>query len=247
MLVASGCEKRELVSTLDNVEGFIESRPDSALKVLRTIDPTALTSKCQKARYSLLYSMALDKNWVDLSTDSIIAPAVMWYQNHGKKDYRMKMHYYRAVISINAGNNVDALNWFSKGERFTEQSNDLIAAGRYLLKQAVLFGDSYNFEKALSYSSRAKLKYETASDARGFASATLGVSMYSAILGDVQTAKENLEEIRLIWADINDYRKCAYYRQMINLSLENDTALAYDLAVDHGHYSFCKGPLMRTC
>ena len=34
----------------------------------------------QKAKYALLYSMALDKNYIDLQSDSIIAPSKTNFQ-----------------------------------------------------------------------------------------------------------------------------------------------------------------------
>ena len=54
------------------VESFIEERPDSALAVLEQINKEELSSKEEKAKHALLLSIALDKNYIDLTTDSII-------------------------------------------------------------------------------------------------------------------------------------------------------------------------------
>jgi len=43
-----------------------------------------------EAKYALLLSQALDKNYIDLQSDSIIAPAVRYYENHGTPDERLK-------------------------------------------------------------------------------------------------------------------------------------------------------------
>ena len=46
--------------------------------------------------------MALDKNWIDLASNSIIAPAVSYYNNHGSKEEKLMTYYYRGRISMNA-------------------------------------------------------------------------------------------------------------------------------------------------
>jgi len=51
--------------TLAQVETFIEEQPDSALAALQRIDAQELAGKEERAKYALLLSMALDKNYVD--------------------------------------------------------------------------------------------------------------------------------------------------------------------------------------
>ena len=65
------CGAREIKDArkiLDNVESFIQERPDSALSVLEGIDKSNLNNKGLKARHGLLLSMALDKNFIDLTS-----------------------------------------------------------------------------------------------------------------------------------------------------------------------------------
>ena len=86
--------QRRVGAVLDDVESYINDRPDSALAVLRGLDSTAVIRRpAQRARAALLHSMALDKCYIDLQTDSILAPAVAWYRRHGTPDERLKTHY----------------------------------------------------------------------------------------------------------------------------------------------------------
>ena len=57
----------EVYRLLADVDSYIESRPDSALVVLEGIDKAELTSKELEAKYALLLSQALDKNYIDCS------------------------------------------------------------------------------------------------------------------------------------------------------------------------------------
>lgn len=47
----------------------IDLHPDSALLVLKTLDPKKLRRRALRARYALLYSQALDNSRVDLRSD----------------------------------------------------------------------------------------------------------------------------------------------------------------------------------
>ena len=80
LLSCSGHEVRNSIKVLDDVESYIQERPDSALFVLEGIDRLNLNTRGLKARHGLLLSMALDKNFIDLTSDSLIAPVVEYYE-----------------------------------------------------------------------------------------------------------------------------------------------------------------------
>ena len=64
-LMLSSCADKEVTQALSQADELMWTKPDSALAVLESVDTTALYGKYQKARYSLLYSMALDRNYVE--------------------------------------------------------------------------------------------------------------------------------------------------------------------------------------
>ena len=100
-LLAS-CSNRRTTATLNDVESYIASRPDSALATLRAIDTTTLTTRALKAHYALLHAMALDKNWIDTTDTGVIMPAVSYYSRHKSLDRRAKAYYYLGRIQQNA-------------------------------------------------------------------------------------------------------------------------------------------------
>ena len=123
--VADGIEQQ-----MDNVESIIEKDPVKALETLRSIAPEDLGSGRHRARHALLHSMALDKNYVDLTTDSIIAPAVTYFRRHGSADERMKTLYYLGRIYINAGDHDAAMEAYVRAERYVPKCKDNLAIGR---------------------------------------------------------------------------------------------------------------------
>ena len=109
--VMSCVDDSAVVTELDWAEAVMEAHPDSALALLDTLDRSRLRTRGAKARHALLYSQALDKNWIDLSTDSIIKPAVRYYARHGSPDDRLKAQYYLGRIYQNAGDNCWENSW----------------------------------------------------------------------------------------------------------------------------------------
>lgn len=59
--LVTSCGNREAERIMDSAEDVMWTRPDSALTALESIDTLALKTKSQRARYSLLYTMALDR------------------------------------------------------------------------------------------------------------------------------------------------------------------------------------------
>ena len=90
----SGCAPKSVLNTLADIETFIQERPDSALTILDTIDRVSLTTARSKAYHALLYAMALDKNFIDVSDDSIAQVAVDYYSKHGPQKYHARSLYY---------------------------------------------------------------------------------------------------------------------------------------------------------
>lgn len=83
-LVAACTDSDSVWKSLQSAETVMEESPEQALEILDSLDPTGLSTDKARAKYALLMSMALDKNYVDLTTDSIITPAVKYYRHHGR-------------------------------------------------------------------------------------------------------------------------------------------------------------------
>ena len=75
--------------TLSRAEAMMTQAPDSALILLEDLSKGALRGRENRAHFALLYSQALDKNYIDLANDSIIRVAVDYYAP--RKDNNRKM------------------------------------------------------------------------------------------------------------------------------------------------------------
>ena len=100
MLCACNKEASEVGSLLNGIEAYIEEHPEEALKVLESVNREELTTRKLKAKHALLYSMALDKNYIDVTNDSIIAPAVYYYKYHGTAEEKLLTSYYNSSLIL---------------------------------------------------------------------------------------------------------------------------------------------------
>ncbi|MBQ5934493.1 MAG: hypothetical protein IJL68_00630, partial [Bacteroidales bacterium] len=115
-LLLASCASRHSAAILNDVETYIQQRPDSALAAIRAIDTTTLTSRGLRAHYALLHAMALDKNWIDTTDVGVVMPAVEYYDRHGSADQKMKSYYYLGRIQENQHDYTAAILSFTIAE-----------------------------------------------------------------------------------------------------------------------------------
>lgn len=160
--LATGCGNRQTAAVLDDVETYIQDRPDSALTALRAIDTTTLNSRRLHAQYALLHAMALDKNWIDTTDVNVVMPAVAYYDRHPVGNQKAKAFYYLGRIQENQGNIPAASISFLKAGKEVEHSDDLSL--KALVYQAIsnMYNKTYYDEEALRYT---ELSYALATEA----------------------------------------------------------------------------------
>lgn len=94
LLSIASCTFINVSRTLNDVESYIMERPDSALTVLESIARVDLNTSRTKAHHALLHAMALDKNYIDVTEDSIAKVATEYYKKHGpRRNYARALYY----------------------------------------------------------------------------------------------------------------------------------------------------------
>lgn len=133
---------------ISQVESYIEERPDSALVVLEQIVPSELSSKEEKAKYSLLYSMALDKNFVDKTDFEILQPAIYYYEDNGSATDKLRTFYYQGRIYQNAGNDALAMESYINAINNGETSDDILTKARLHVAQGNIYTSLLKWESS---------------------------------------------------------------------------------------------------
>ena len=123
--ILSGCAARSVDKTLYDIESYIMERPDSALTILDTMDRRILKSERQRAHHALLHAMALDKNYIDVSDDSIARTAVEYYSKRGPEKYEARSLYYLGLAYYYQEKYDKAILEFTKAEEIAKKSDSL--------------------------------------------------------------------------------------------------------------------------
>ena len=153
----SACDpvaRRQLTTTFDDVESYINERPDSALAVLQAVDSTALSTRALRARYSLLRTMAVDKCYEDITIPGLLDPAISWYEHHGSADERMKTLYFQGRVAQLGGDQKKAAVYYSRAEENAAVVMDKHMLGILYLAEASVFDSVHNMEKAAEYTEK---------------------------------------------------------------------------------------------
>ncbi|MBO5814533.1 MAG: hypothetical protein J6R30_00285 [Bacteroidales bacterium] len=205
---------------LDDVQTYMDEQPDSALTILQAIDTSSIATKKIEAKYALLLSQALDKNYIDLQSDSIIAPAVRYYDNHGSAEEKMKTLYYRGRIAMNAQKYEDAISYFTKAARYADKVCDKVAVGRVYAAQANIYNEYFDIEKTIKSAEMAAEYYLAGRDTIKYLNAIRMVTSQYLYQDSIKVA-ENLEITRSYWNNLNSQLKSYYYS---NLLINSNTA-----------------------
>ncbi len=131
---------------LDAAERLMESRPDSALLILDSIQAPTLHGESRKARFALLKSIALDKNYIDTTTFDVIQPAIDYYLKKGTPDQRLRTYYYQGRIYQNAGNSHKAVSAFMQGLDNADDCTDSLVMARAFAAQGAEYMEFYDFD-----------------------------------------------------------------------------------------------------
>ena len=154
LVLFPGCKSLpgyRITRVMDDVETYINDRPDSALAVLRALDSTAVRGRGLRARYSLLHPMALDKCYEDITVPGLLEDATAWFSRHGSPDDRMKTCYYQGRIQQDNGNLSAAAIAFSQAEYYAEEATDTHAVALLYNAFASIYDAVHNTQKELEY------------------------------------------------------------------------------------------------
>lgn len=145
-IIFSCTENSDLGKQFASAESLMNNHPDSALAVLRKINRSSLSSDKMKAKYALLMSQALDKNYIDTTSLDILQPAIDYYLRKGTADEKLRTYYYQGRIYQNRENNDSAMQSFMRGREYCGQASDTLTMANLLVAQGTILYTTYKFD-----------------------------------------------------------------------------------------------------
>lgn len=169
IILLLGCSNnRDSWRKFEIAENLLNTKPDSSLTILESISVGELKTKEEKARYALIMSMALDKNFIDTTNFDVLQPAIDYYLKKGTPDEKFRTYYYQGRIYQNQGNEEEALKSFMDASIYRNEITDSLTLGNLLVAQATIYINQYktrefinnNIEAANIYSDLGKFNYQ---------------------------------------------------------------------------------------
>ena len=149
-ITAISCGKiKDAHNTLNDIETFINERPDSALTILDSFDTSLLDNKSVWAHHSLLHAQAKDKCYIDETNDSLMTQVVNYYEGKRDKEKLFKSYYYLGRIQYNAGDYAASMLSYTKAEQLIDEIDDDFIKGLLCAQLGMLHQKYYDYTKAL--------------------------------------------------------------------------------------------------
>ena len=143
-LLVLACTPSSIVRQLDTAEAYLNDAPDSALSVLSKIDDGKIVSDKENARFALLLSAAYDKNYIDVTSDTLIRKAVDYYAGSQDARRRMLAYYYSGRVQMNMQDLPSAIFSLEKAERDAHALGDDYYLGLIHRNKSDIYNHYYN-------------------------------------------------------------------------------------------------------
>lgn len=192
---------------LDLAEKLMDVNPDSAIIIIERIDTSALKDDEESARYALLKSMALDKNYIDTTSFDILQPAIDYYLEKGSADERLRTLYYQGRIFMNKSDFDMAMQSFLKANDFRNECRDTLTYANMFVAQSVLNFSSYQMEDYVNNNLIAADLYDKLNNDRYRQSSLIKALDGCIVLGNKQLSDSILTVIDSLVAYVPESQK----------------------------------------
>lgn len=162
VLVISCSTDEHTAKLIDRAERIVEERPDSALTIMRSVNPSTVYGDEDLAHYCLVYSEALYHNGIDSDCDSLTRPMFDYYMDSDNHSERARAMYQHALVMCNGGKRAEAMYSLLEAEESLEYCDNPHLAGLVHNKKGEIYGLECLFTNALEeYTKSAEYYAET--------------------------------------------------------------------------------------
>lgn len=179
----------EIRNDLLRAKQDLQESPDHALNILEQIDPATIRNKRVRAEYALLYSMALDKNYIFVKSDSLIRIARDFYRRSKDLRSRYLSKYYYGVVLHNRKENAEALINYLEAENDALRLGDPYLLGMLYNEISDIYKSQSDYPNSLKYARKSYDNYNSAGKKHHAAYVLSNMGDAHAELGQQDNAK----------------------------------------------------------
>ena len=214
-LCLAACTRPADVPELDTADSLMEQRPDSALTLLRRIDTLRLSAQHDRARYAMLLSMALDKNYIDLKDFHVLQPALNYYEDHGTPTEQLRTFYYQGRIYWNVSDMSKALQMFLKALERGKESDDKLTKARAWFAQIDPNSQLRAFDKAIEAGKQAACYFRQSGRIDSYAHCLMDIGNVYTMRLEADSAWKYLNECRALYPRMSAERRYDFYNNYL--------------------------------
>lgn len=156
-LGVAGCSKtldekvhgrRAVSALLDSAESVMNDAPGYAYHLLDSIDSSSIRSRSLSARYALIRSEVMYKNFIPAPNDSLIMIAVRYYSTGKHPEFLFRSFYSLGCIYNESGQLIDAAVALGQAEQLAHKIDDSFRLGLLYSQLGDVFLKSYDFHRS---------------------------------------------------------------------------------------------------
>lgn len=157
LLSLFGCgNNTRIEQELSHAANLMRNEPDSSLRIIESIDPDDISRRSTRAKYALLYSQALDKNYEDTDDDSLMRIAYRYYNKRMCSDsLRFLLNYHYGRIYQNGDDFQEAIRYYLTAEKYAFTARKNYFLGLVYTRVGEVYSDQMNYHGMLEYYQKA--------------------------------------------------------------------------------------------
>jgi cell division protein FtsL len=237
LLLLDSCQSQhEESQVLQDVETYIETRPDSAFAVLQGFSDSDFTSDSNKAHYAVLLAMAQDKNYIDKTDFETLDPAIRYYTRHGSSFEKMRMLYYQGRIYQNQKDYANATSCFLDALEAGKDSKEYLIQARIHAAQGAVYKTLYNLESYIDEFRLAAELFQKVGKNDSYFSCLLQILNGYNFLEDKDNAQVITEQCISLLSTVDVSYKAEFYETyLVFLSINQDKELMKSVLQEYIH------------
>ena len=154
--------------------------------------------------------------------DSIVAPAVRYFERRGSAEQKLRMYYYSGLLKQKEGDSEGAMEMFVKGENVAAGCDDTVVLGRLYKAKMSLNQDIYNYAQAITDAENAAECFLECGDQSSYFNTVIDQAILYHSVNDSQRFNDCLKLMRANWHSLTMKQKSQCYAIWINRSCQFD-------------------------
>ncbi len=201
-LVAVSCrEESSYRHAVRDAEELLSEQPDSSLSLLLPFQQFQSVSPRSRAEFARVFSMALDKNYIDVEDDSLALVAWNYYKKRPLSRERMLSAYSLGRVQLNKQDYIASMLSFRRSLEDARQLVDAHYEGLSLRNIAVVYDQTYDIVHSLEYMREAYTIFHGSGEQLYADYAKLSIALTYLNMRDVHSCDSVLRKLKNVSDD----------------------------------------------